>query len=81
MKQMSNKKANIAISENNKLIVTQNSQKNVNTDFTWSFQRCNLLSITSDFKCSEHSREVAYLEESPERFNFPRVLYLLIQLF
>lgn len=28
MKQMSNKKANIAISENNKLIVTQNSLKN-----------------------------------------------------
>lgn len=27
MEQMSNKKANIAISENNKLIVTQNSRK------------------------------------------------------
>lgn len=29
MKQMSNKKANVAISENNKLIVTRNSLKNL----------------------------------------------------
>lgn len=79
MKQMSNKKANIAISENNKLIVSQNSQKkNSSAQTSHDVSRDVTVAKVEDGRVRLRSGVTA---KSSGRFNSIRVLYLLIQLY